>query len=104
MSARQRRYHEPGQATDAREMAMYTLTFNHVTKRYGHQTVVNDVSFTVRPGRVTGFLGPNGAGKSTAMKILLDLAKPTGGTARIGDCRYRDLAQPSSTVGVVLEP
>src|SRR4051812_21390 len=83
---------------------MYTLNFNHVTKRYGHQTVVNDISFTVQPGRVTAFLGPNGAGKSTAMKILLDLAKPTRGTTTIGDHRYRDLPRPASTVGVVLEP
>jgi ABC-2 type transport system ATP-binding protein len=53
---------------------MYTLEFDRVTKSYGHEVVVDDLTFTVQPGRVTGFLGPNGAGKSAAMKILLDLA------------------------------
>ena len=60
---------------------MYTLTFEHLTKRYGREMVVNDLSFVVQPGRVTGFLGPNGAGKSTVMKMLLDLARPTAGRA-----------------------
>ncbi len=66
--------------------------------------MVDDLSFTAQPGRVTAFLGPNGAGKSTALKMLLDLATPTTGTARIGAHRYRDLPDPSRTVGVVLEP
>ena len=83
---------------------MYTLEFEHVTKRYVHEVVVDDLTFTARPGRVTGFLGPNGAGKSTAMKILLDLAKAEHGTATIGGMRYRDLRDPARTVGVVLEP
>ncbi len=83
---------------------MYALTFDHLTKRYGHDVVIEDLSFVVRPGRVTGFLGPNGAGKSTAMKMLLGLAAPTSGHASIGAWRYAALPHPARTVGVVLEP
>jgi ABC-2 type transport system ATP-binding protein len=83
---------------------MHTLEIENVTKRYGHEVVVDDLSFTVRPGRVTGFLGPNGAGKSTTMKVLLDLASAERGRATIGRTRYRDLRDPLRTVGVVLEP
>ncbi len=83
---------------------VYRLDINQLTKRYGHETVIDDLSFSVQPGRVTGFLGPNGAGKSTAMKILLDLAKATRGSATIDGKRYRDLDDPARTVGVVLEP
>jgi ABC-2 type transport system ATP-binding protein len=80
------------------------IDIEHVTKRYGKNLVLDDLSFRVRPGRVTGFLGPNGAGKSTLMKILLDLAAADRGRATIGGTRYRDLPNPTSTVGVVLEP
>jgi ABC-2 type transport system ATP-binding protein len=83
---------------------MYTLEFENVTKRYGHEVVVDDLTFTVQPARVTGFLGPNGAGKSTAMKILLDLAEAEHGHATIAGQRYRDMPDPARTVGVVLEP
>ncbi len=83
---------------------MYTLEFANVTKRYGHEAVVDDLTFTVQPGRVTGFLGPNGAGKSTAMKILLGLAKADHGRATIGGTAYREMPDPARTVGVVLEP
>jgi len=83
---------------------MYTLEFESVTKNYGHEVVVDDLTFTVQPGRVTGFLGPNGAGKSTAMKILLDLAKPDHGRATIGGKRYREMVDPARSVGAVLEP
>ena len=86
------------------EDSMYTLEIDHVTKRYGHETVVDNLAFTVHPGRVTGFLGPNGAGKSTTMKVLLDLAAADHGHATIAGSRYRDLADPVRTVGVVLEP
>jgi ABC-2 type transport system ATP-binding protein len=85
-------------------MTMYPLEINNVTKRYGHEVVVDDLTFTVAPGRVTGFLGPNGAGKSTTMKILLDLASADSGHAAIGGTRYRELSDPARTVGVVLEP
>jgi ABC-2 type transport system ATP-binding protein len=83
---------------------MYPLEIERVTKRYGHEVVVDDLSFTVAPGRVTGFLGPNGAGKSTTMKVLLDLASADSGHATIAATRYRDLKDPARTVGVVLEP
>jgi ABC-2 type transport system ATP-binding protein len=83
---------------------MYTLEFENVTKSYGHEVAVDNLTFTVQPGRVTGFLGPNGAGKSTAMKILLDLARPDHGCATIGGTRYREMIDPARTVGVVLEP
>lgn len=83
---------------------MYPLEIEHVTKRYGHEVVVDDLTFTVAPGRVTGFLGPNGAGKSTTLKVLLDLAAADSGHATIGGTRYRDLGDPARTVGVVLEP
>jgi ABC-2 type transport system ATP-binding protein len=82
---------------------MHRLQIDHVTKRYGAATVVDDLSFTVEPGRVTGFLGPNGAGKSTTMKILLDLASADQGAATIGGSRYRELADPVRTVGVLIE-
>jgi ABC-2 type transport system ATP-binding protein len=82
---------------------MHQLKIEHITKRYGKRTVVEDLSFTVEPGRVTGFLGPNGAGKSTTMKILLDLAAADHGHASIGGLRYRDLQDPTRTVGVLLE-
>ena len=80
------------------------LDFHQVTKRYGDRTVVDDLTFEVQPGRVTGFLGPNGSGKSTTMKILLDLAAADHGAATIGGIRYRDLPDPASTVGVMIEP
>jgi ABC-2 type transport system ATP-binding protein len=83
---------------------MYTLDIDRLTKRYGRDVVVDDLSFTVQPGRVTGFLGPNGAGKSTTMKVLLDLAAADHGHATFGGTRYRDLTDPVRTVGVVLEP
>ncbi len=82
---------------------MHTLEFASVTKRYGAAVVVDDLTFTVQPGRVTGFLGPNGAGKSTAMKILLDLARADQGQATIGGTRYREMTDPARSVGVVLE-
>jgi ABC-2 type transport system ATP-binding protein len=56
----------------------------HLSKRYGSRVAVDDLSFTVEPGKVTGFLGPNGAGKSTTMRLLLGLDRPDRGQARIG--------------------
>ncbi len=82
----------------------YSLEIEHVTKRYGHEVVVDDLTFSVAPGCVTGFLGPNGAGKSTTLKVLLDLAAADAGHATIAGTRYRDLRDPARTVGVVLEP
>ncbi len=83
---------------------MYPIEIEHLTKRYGREVVVDDLTFTVTPGRVTGFLGPNGAGKSTTMKILLGLASADSGHAHIGGTRYRNLEEPARAVGVVLEP
>ena len=74
-----------------------------LTKRYNAVTAVDDLSFTVRPGRVTGFLGPNGAGKTTTLRMILDLATPSAGTATIGGSRYADLAEPLRHVGGLLE-
>ena len=82
----------------------HRLVIEHLTKKYDDRAVVDDLTFTAEPGRVTGFLGPNGSGKSTAMKILLDLAAADHGTATIGGTRYRDLPKPANTVGVMLEP
>ncbi|HZA71547.1 MAG TPA: ATP-binding cassette domain-containing protein [Propionibacteriaceae bacterium] len=82
---------------------MHQLKIENVTKRYRKRTVVEDLVFTVEPGRVTGFLGPNGAGKSTTMKILLDLAAADHGRTTIGGTRYRELRDPVRTVGVLLE-
>ncbi len=74
-----------------------------LTKRYGDKLAVDHLSFTVEPGRVTGFLGPNGAGKSTTMRLILGLDRPHSGTATINGMRYADLAQPLRTVGALLE-
>jgi ABC-2 type transport system ATP-binding protein len=74
-----------------------------LTKRYGRTVAVDDLSFTVTPGRVTGFLGPNGAGKSTTMRMVLGLDRPTAGEVRIGGKRYTDLKRPLHTVGALLD-
>ena len=81
----------------------FAIKVENLTKRYGDHTVVSDLSFVARPGRVTGFLGPNGSGKSTTMKIMLDLASSEGGRATIGGSRYRDLPDPTAVVGALLE-
>ena len=74
-----------------------------LTKRYGKTLAVDDLSFKIEPGQVTGFLGPNGAGKTTTLRILLDLVKATSGTATIDGKRYRELDDPAKRVGSVLE-
>ncbi|HEY1917642.1 MAG TPA: ATP-binding cassette domain-containing protein [Streptosporangiaceae bacterium] len=74
-----------------------------LTKRYGQKLAVNNLSFSVQPGTVTGFLGPNGAGKSTTMRLLLGLDRPNSGTATIAGVPYRDLPSPLRTVGALLE-
>jgi ABC-2 type transport system ATP-binding protein len=80
-----------------------TIEARNLSKHYGGKLAVNNLSFTVVPGRVTGFLGPNGAGKSTTMRLLLGLDKPDSGHATIGGRRYSDLALPLRTVGALLE-
>ncbi|NUR06915.1 MAG: ATP-binding cassette domain-containing protein [Nocardioidaceae bacterium] len=74
-----------------------------LTKRFGAVTALDDLTFSVRPGVVTGFLGPNGAGKTTTLRCLLGLVQPTAGTATIDGRRYRDLPDPLRTVGAALE-
>ncbi len=74
-----------------------------LTKRYGDKLAVDHLTFTVEPGRVTGFLGPNGAGKSTTMRLVLGLDHPTTGTATINGKHYQDLPNPLRTVGALLE-
>ena len=74
-----------------------------LTKRYQSVTAVDDLSFAVREGAVTGFLGPNGAGKTTTLRMVLGLARPTEGTATIQGRRYVELDEPARTVGANLE-
>ena len=79
------------------------VEFAGLTKRFGALTAVDDLSFTVAPGQVTGFLGPNGAGKTTTLRMLLGLVRPTSGTATIDGRAYADLDRPLAIVGAALE-
>ncbi|GAB4013337.1 ABC transporter ATP-binding protein [Nocardioides ultimimeridianus] len=79
------------------------IEIQSLTKRYRDFTAVDDVSFTARPGRVTGFLGPNGAGKSTSMRVMVGLTPPTSGTATILGRSFTDLPNPGREVGVLLD-
>jgi ABC-2 type transport system ATP-binding protein len=79
------------------------IEVEHLTKRFRSATAVDDLSFSVPRGRITGFLGPNGAGKTTTLRVLLDLALPTSGRASVAGKRYRELEAPLETVGAVLE-
>ncbi len=74
-----------------------------LVKRYGSTTAVDNLSFDVRPGTVTGFLGPNGAGKSTTMRMMIGLDRPDAGTVRINGKDYRELGSPLREVGALLE-
>jgi len=79
------------------------ITVDSLTRRYAGFTAVDDVSFTARPGRVTGFLGPNGAGKSTTMRVMVGLTAPTSGSATIDGVRFADLPNPGLEIGVLLD-
>ena len=79
------------------------IVVSDLTKVYKKLVAVDHLSFTVEPGRVTGFLGPNGAGKTTTLRMLLNLVRPTAGTATIGGRRYADLHDPVRQVGAILE-
>ncbi|WP_296139424.1 ABC transporter ATP-binding protein [uncultured Tessaracoccus sp.] len=79
------------------------ISFQHLTKRYGAVTAVDDVTFDVRPGTVCGFLGPNGAGKSTSLRCLVGLARPTSGRALVLGRPYGQLVAPASQVGTMLD-
>ena len=86
-----------------RRMGVVMIEVKELVKRYGDTTAVDHLSFTVEPGRITGFLGPNGAGKSTTMRLILGLDKPSSGTALIDGKPYRDLPDPLRYVGALLE-
>ena len=79
------------------------IEISGLSKRFGAVTAVDDLSFTVEPGRVTGFLGPNGAGKTTTLRVLLGLVRASAGTATFGGTPYRDLPRPLETVGAALD-
>ena len=79
------------------------IELEDLTKRYGQRVAVDHLTFTIRPGTVTGFLGPNGAGKSTTMRLLLGLDRPTAGTVRIDGRRYDQLRNPLREIGALLE-
>lgn len=79
------------------------ITVDHLSKSYRGFTAVDDVSFTARPGRVTGFLGPNGAGKSTTMRVMVGLTPADSGRVEVLERRYADLPNPGLEVGVLLD-
>ena len=80
------------------------IEVQQLTKRYGDTAAVNDLSFTVQPGRVTGFLGPNGAGKSTTMRMILGLDTPTSGEVLVNGRPYRRITSPMREIGALLDP
>ncbi|GIJ10116.1 ABC transporter ATP-binding protein [Micromonospora andamanensis] len=90
----------PGPATGS---VSGMIELDGLTRRYGRTTAVDDLTLTVRPGRVTGFLGPNGAGKSTTLRMVLGLTTPTGGTATVGGVRFRDRARGLRHAGALLD-
>jgi ABC-2 type transport system ATP-binding protein len=79
------------------------ITVRGLTKQYGGRTVVDDVSFTLEPGTVTGFLGPNGAGKTTTMRMITGLVPATAGTALVDGSPYPALANPGALIGTLLD-
>lgn len=81
----------------------YMITVENLTKVYGGYKAVDDVSFSCRPGAVTGFLGPNGAGKSTSMRIIAGLTPATSGSTTIGGVKYHDVPNPGTQIGVLLD-
>ncbi|MGH3461162.1 MAG: ABC transporter ATP-binding protein [Kribbellaceae bacterium] len=83
---------------------MEGIAVHALTKRYGRITAVDDLTFTLEPGRVTGFVGRNGAGKTTTLRILLGLTSATSGTATVAGRRYADLRDPLRHVGALIDP
>jgi ABC-2 type transport system ATP-binding protein len=79
------------------------IEVDRLTKRYGSVTAVDDLSFTVRPGHVTGFLGPNGAGKTTTLRLIVGLGTPTSGRVLVAGRPYASLVRPLREVGVLLD-
>src|SRR3954468_12457400 len=84
-------------------MLVHMIAVDHLTKRYGPQLAVDDVSFRCEPGTITGFLGPNGAGKSTTLRMICGLTPPTHGAAPVLGTSYRRLPNPGRQVGVLLD-
>ena len=83
---------------------MAVIEAEHLTKRFGKRVLaVDDVTFAIEPGTITGVLGPNGAGKTTTLRMILDLVRPTSGTVRILGSRYRELRAPAKRVGALLD-
>src|SRR6185295_19304397 len=80
-----------------------TIEAQGLRKRYGATVAVEELTFTVQPGKVTGFVGPNGAGKSTTMRMMLALDRPDAGVVLIGGRPYRTLREPALTVGALLD-
>src|SRR3712207_2852320 len=80
------------------------IEVNNLRKRYGDKVAVDDLSFTVRPGAVTGFLGPNGAGKTTALKAIVGLARPTAGRTLINGVPTDEFKPDARALGVYIEP
>jgi ABC-2 type transport system ATP-binding protein len=93
-------HHQDRQLREARAL----IEVHNVTKHYGSTLAVDDLSFEVQPGHVTGFLGPNGAGKTTTMRIMLGLDRPDRGSVTIGGRSYHDLDVPLQEVGALLDP
>jgi ABC-2 type transport system ATP-binding protein len=81
-----------------------TIAVNHLSKRYGAVRAVDDLTFCLTPGRITGFLGPNGAGKTSTMRVLLALARPTSGEATFDGQPYTSLRDPLRRVGALMDP
>ena len=83
---------------------MARIDIDRLTKRYGSVCAVDDLSFTLEAGSITGFVGANGAGKSTTLRMLLGLTRPTSGTATIDGVRYVDIRHPARVVGALTDP
>src|SRR6266496_4248120 len=96
--------HEPaGDAGGPVQDGSGRIVVQNLTKNFGHVAAVQNLSFQVEPGSVTGFLGPNGSGKTTTLRMLLGLVRPSSGEALIGGVPYRRLARPRRRVGALLE-
>jgi ABC-2 type transport system ATP-binding protein len=83
---------------------MASITIDRITKRYGAVCAVDDLSFSLEAGSITGFVGANGAGKSTTLRMLLGLTRPTSGTAQIDGRHYAELRNPARVVGALIDP
>ncbi len=94
---------DPSFTSDSALGSRAPIAVTQVTRSFGDRRVLDDVTFTARPGRVTGYLGPNGSGKSTTIRILLGLAAADSGTATIAGRDYVRIPRPSREIGVLLE-